>query len=105
MGPSAGVGVSLCGVGGSFPKSLSRAFHVHHLDWELEIRDPVSLHTLGMVSGNDLYQVEMFIDLSVQIQLLIITAWRQRAPLLSKPNPLNPGPVLCVRTPGLMDVS
>ena len=43
----------------------------------------------------------MFIDFSVQIQLLIIiTAWRQRAPLLSKPSPH--GPVLCVRIPGLM---
>ena len=43
----------------------------------------------------------MFIVFSVQIQLLIIiTAWRQRAPVLSKPSPH--GPVLCVRIPGLM---
>lgn len=56
------------------------------------------------VSGNDLYQVEMFIDLSVQIQLLIIMiAWRQRAPLLSKSSPH--GPVLCVRITDLTDVS
>ena len=97
--PLQGLGCPCVGEGGSFPKSLSRAFQSYCITWTRSLRSGIlPPYTLSP------WSVEMFIDLSVQIQLLIIiTAWRQRAPLLSKLNPH--GPVLCVRTPGLMDVS